>query len=262
MTTTQTLIAVAAALGLAGVAQAQGTKDSSPPLTKDQQALLQRSNDLYAALSRLDRTAAGAVMTDDFLEIGTDGSMNSKADDLADMQRMAANGATLTLTFEQPRVRIHGDAGIVTGFVTFDFKNKTFAGKDSMAVTDVWVREQGTWRIASSQAVKVPSWVAHKPAPGDLKPVADKGCAQESSLRSSNSGDPAYLVFSNETAGEVKFYWINYQGKRDQERTLKAGESMPINTYLTHPFVVVDAKGTCRGIFMALPEPGVVAIKP
>lgn len=97
-------------------------------------------------------------------------------------------------------------------------------------------------------------------ADSELKPVAAQSCKAESSLKSLNGDTRTFLRFKNKTTKDVIYYWINYEGKRDQERTLKPGEAYSLWTYLTHPFVVVDAKGECRAVYMPRKEFGLVVI--
>lgn len=94
----------------------------------------------------------------------------------------------------------------------------------------------------------------------ELVPVAAEACGSESRLRSRNSDTRTFIRFRNATKRDVTYYWINFDGKRDQKRTLKPGEGYSLWTYLTHPFVVVDAKGACAAVYMPRKEYGLVVI--
>ncbi len=94
----------------------------------------------------------------------------------------------------------------------------------------------------------------------ELVPVAAQACGPESRLRSLESDTRTFIRFRNATKRDVTYYWINFDGKRDLKRTLKPGEGYSLWTYLTHPFVVVDAKGACAAVYMPRKEYGLVVI--
>src|SRR5688572_2703332 len=48
------------------------------------------------------------------------------------------------------------------------------------------------------------------------------------------------INFVNDSGKIRKVYWLNYQGKREPWKVLKAGESNNISTYLTHPWLITD----------------------
>jgi hypothetical protein len=95
----------------------------------------------------------------------------------------------------------------------------------------------------------------------DLERVGAQDCGSEARQKSRNFDTPTVLRFKNATTRAVRYYWVNYEGKREQERELKAGEVQNIRTYLTHPFVVVDATGRCAAIYLPRPGPGLVVIR-
>jgi hypothetical protein len=94
----------------------------------------------------------------------------------------------------------------------------------------------------------------------ELTPVEAQSCKSESSLKSLNGDTRTFLRFRNKTTRTLTYYWIDYEGKRDQERTLKPGEEYSLWTYVTHPFVVVNAKGVCSAVYMPRKEYGLVVI--
>jgi hypothetical protein len=54
-----------------------------------------------------------------------------------------------------------------------------------------------------------------------------------------------HLVFANHTHGSVSIYWLDFTGERVWYNTLAPGESYSQQTYVTHPWVIVDADGRC-----------------
>src|ERR1044072_9428170 len=93
---------------------------------------------------------------------------------------------------------------------------------------------------------------------GDYVKVKAQECDSAPTLKSLKYDTPTVLRFKNATKGEVKYYWINYEGTREQERTLNDGESQNVRTYVTHPFMVVGATGTCMAIYMPQADPGLI----
>jgi hypothetical protein len=75
------------------------------------------------------------------------------------------------------------------------------------------------------------------------------GCQTESQLRSINADVATQINFVNNTNSVVKIFWINYQGQRQFIQDLQPGQSVNKSTYVTHPWVVTDAQGTCLGVF-------------
>ena len=90
--------------------------------------------------------------------------------------------------------------------------------------------------------------------------VTAQDCGKVSTLRSLRYDTPTVLHFKNATQRDVTYYWVDYEGKRSQERTIKAGENQYVRTYVTHPFVVVDGAGACAAVYMPLAQPGAVTI--
>src|SRR3954469_21121499 len=62
------------------------------------------------------------------------------------------------------------------------------------------------------------------------------------------------ITFVNQTDRTVTVYWLNYAGQRIYYNTLNPSESYDQQTWVTHPWVVVDQAGTCLGYTTAIPE--------
>ena len=48
--------------------------------------------------------------------------------------------------------------------------------------------------------------------------------------------------FINRTGREVHVIWINYEGKEVLKTTLLTNKKLDLNTFMTHPWIAVDAK--------------------
>ena len=50
----------------------------------------------------------------------------------------------------------------------------------------------------------------------------ESGCPQEGHIKSPSSFNPASITFDNQTGGDLKVYWIDFQGNRKFYSNLKA----------------------------------------
>ncbi|MEO5803595.1 MAG: hypothetical protein ABIR24_08690 [Verrucomicrobiota bacterium] len=66
-------------------------------------------------------------------------------------------------------------------------------------------------------------------------------------LRSGSSQEKVALTFKNRIPEEAYLYWIDFQGTPKFYKALKAGEDHRQETFLTHPWVVIDHDGTKLG---------------
>jgi caspase domain-containing protein/von Hippel-Lindau disease tumor suppressor protein len=83
---------------------------------------------------------------------------------------------------------------------------------------------------------------------------ADASCASEPRMKSQTGNRPVTLTFKNVSSEALSAYWLDYGGKRVFYRRLGGGESYVQPTYMTHPWVFVDASGKCH--MVVLPDPG------
>lgn len=92
-----------------------------------------------------------------------------------------------------------------------------------------------------------------------LEPI---NCDEEDDLRSLNSDVRVGLRFTNNTAGTVKAYWIDYDGKRQHYFDIRPNETVNQVTYVTHPWVITKADGehTCIGVFLPNREDAVIIV--
>ncbi|KAK9816730.1 hypothetical protein WJX72_004295 [[Myrmecia] bisecta] len=66
--------------------------------------------------------------------------------------------------------------------------------------------------------------------------------AHSSPLRSVRSDLPCVLTVSNASAHLVKCYWLNYDGDAEFFAAIPPGRLYTIDTYATHPWLLVDAE--------------------
>lgn len=102
-----------------------------------------------AAELRGDAASLERTLADDFVGVGPRGFMLSKQEWIQRLQSGALHYNALTL--DEMQVRVYGDAAILVGRET---QAATYQGQDipgQFRLTQVWVRQDGTWRLAGLQ---------------------------------------------------------------------------------------------------------------
>ncbi|WP_158514979.1 VHL beta domain-containing protein [Nioella nitratireducens] len=84
------------------------------------------------------------------------------------------------------------------------------------------------------------------PAPG--APALDLSCDRIGELRSLEGVTPQRVTFTNQADGVRGIVWIDYDGGFLDMGGLSPGESITIDTYLTHPFMITDGRGNCTEV--------------
>jgi ketosteroid isomerase-like protein len=137
-------IAVVVALAVSSVAVAQSVE----------QQLTKLENDWAKATISKDYGVLDRVIADDYTSSGDpDGSVTTKAQEIASLK----SGETVITSYKYAdmKIRVYGNAAVVTGLQTFAIKNK---GKDvggAFRFTDTWVKKGDTWQCVVEQSSKV-----------------------------------------------------------------------------------------------------------
>ena len=132
-------IAVLASLVLPASAAAQQSKV--------EQELLQIERDWCTADLKVDKAMMGRILADDASLIGRNGQLETKAQAIAAMDQ----GVTTTCELDMMKVRVYGDAAVVTGRSTV--KGKLFNGQSMW--TDTFIRKDGRWQCVASQSSEI-----------------------------------------------------------------------------------------------------------
>jgi hypothetical protein len=90
--------------------------------------------------------------------------------------------------------------------------------------------------------------------------VREVPCSEEASTGSTEGRTPTTIHFFNQTDGDLQFYWLDYQGQREAWFDLARGGNYVQDTWVSHPWLVLDASGACLGIFLPADVPGTVTI--
>ena len=120
-----------------------------------EQAVLAAHEKRRAATLAGDAAAVGSMMTDDLTFTHANAVVETKAEFLDALK--TGRYQYKSLTDEERGVRVHGDAGIVSGTCRIVV---TASGKDidiRVRFTELWVKEGGAWRMFSGTRPMCPS---------------------------------------------------------------------------------------------------------
>jgi len=120
-----------------------------PPaaLTPDERALLALEDSVIDAIRRRDAKALGALVTDGFVLVGSDGSQTRREDFLR--AAVEIPGEILELSALHLRARVVGEVGVLTGLQRARVRLPTGIEIDDVAFfTDVCVRAGTGWKMA------------------------------------------------------------------------------------------------------------------
>lgn len=113
-----------------------------------QRAVLQVEQEIAKALRANDAAALKTHLTDDWHLVDASGRVMT----FAEVERLLTSGAVKFTSYEvgDLAVRVHGDAAIVIGrdTTTGEADGSSFSSTDRF--TDVFVRQNGVWKLASS----------------------------------------------------------------------------------------------------------------
>jgi len=134
----------------------QGAGISAAPGAADiKQTLIQLEHDWANAIVRRDTARIDQILADDFLTTLPDGQTNSKSDHLDEIRTEQYKVESMTL--DDIKVRLFGDAAVVTYGVTEQSQDK---GKDSSGHTfwtDVFIKRNGVWQIVAKYGSGTPA---------------------------------------------------------------------------------------------------------
>lgn len=116
--------------------------------------LAQAWRDYDQATMRSDVAALAALVTDDYMLVNSDTSVQDKSSYLADFR---VPGFRIDpYVIEQPFQRIIGDAALTGGLFRLGWTQDGRRQSRRLRVVHVWTRQAGRWRIAYTQLTRVP----------------------------------------------------------------------------------------------------------
>jgi FlaG/FlaF family flagellin (archaellin) len=144
-------LAIVVVLGVATTSAVFG--QAKPKGSAVEQALIKLENDWNDASVKRDVVVLGRILADDYSFTDSDGMMLTKAQVLG-MLKSGEDVVTSAVSTDM-KVRVYGNAAIVTGRYT---ANEQLKGKDisgTSAFTDTWVKRPGSWECVATHASKL-----------------------------------------------------------------------------------------------------------
>ena len=147
---TMRVVLIVLALGLAAVTPASAQAPASGEATLEQ-ALIANSKAVGDAQVKKDLNFLKSTLTDDFVEVRSEGKMHDRKDLIDD----AEDGSVTEFSLYKPRVLMIDENAAM---VTYDCIIKMTEGDaPNMApryqhISDLWVKQNGQWRLKFQQA--------------------------------------------------------------------------------------------------------------
>jgi len=135
---------LAVALVAGGTAVAAGPED----------AVLAAQDKRIALTVAADVAGLGAMMTDDLSWTHSNANVESKAQFLEAIR--SGKYKYKSMTFEERKVRLHGDTAIVSGTCRVQVTTDGREIDIKLRFTELYVKQQGAWKQAMWQSTRVP----------------------------------------------------------------------------------------------------------
>jgi hypothetical protein len=123
------------------------------PSATDQE-VLKLDQTLDDALLKKDRATFEPLLADDYVYIHSNGTMTNRTEEIA--QTMSADVKWTASKLSNLKVRIYGDAAVVTGTLTHSGSAKGYVG-GARLITHLWVKRNGRWQNVGGQSTVVPA---------------------------------------------------------------------------------------------------------
>jgi ketosteroid isomerase-like protein len=152
---------------------ANANKPAAPVDTAAIESDVRKMVSEYAAgLAKNDTAAFDKATADNFMFVGNDGVVSTKAQRLESMKTGATKYESLTYDDLTVRVRPTGDGAIVIGKATVKGMNMGKPIDGAMRVTQVWMKANDGWKMVTLQATAITAKADDKKA--DEKKPDDK----------------------------------------------------------------------------------------
>ena len=116
---------------------------------------LQKSVDAYnAATLRRDTAALSNIVTDDYVLVNSDGSVQDKTSYLADFRRPGFSIDPYKM--EHPIFRVARDAALTAWYFQLHWTQDGRRQNRRLRISHFWMKRDGRWQIAYTQLTRVP----------------------------------------------------------------------------------------------------------
>ncbi|MFH8794133.1 caspase family protein [Streptomyces sp. NPDC017941] len=97
--------------------------------------------------------------------------------------------------------------------------------------------------------------------PADWPELPPLPASMAALLRSAHAEQSTHIEFSNACEQSLRLYWLDYEGHAQLYRVLAPGESYLQQTFVSHPWISVEAGGTIRSAFLPSAAPARVVLR-
>src|SRR5438270_4822660 len=146
----RTLVTAALALTTTSIALGQEQSANRDQRSSVEQAIRQLDNERIQAQVGADAAALERIYADDFIGVGPSGTVRTKAQVISDFT--SGDLKFQSITTDEVRVRVYGDAAVETGRSTMDGPDKDKAVPHDTRFTRVWGKKHGCWRLVSNHS--------------------------------------------------------------------------------------------------------------
>jgi ketosteroid isomerase-like protein len=116
--------------------------------------LTKLENDWAKAIIAKDYAVLDRVLSDDYTDSGDpDGSVHTKAEMLSSLK--SGEIAMSSYKYAELKVRVYGDAAVVTGLQTFAMTDKGKDAGGTFRFTDTWIKKGDSWQCVVEHSSKV-----------------------------------------------------------------------------------------------------------
>jgi len=133
---------------VAAIASGQEQGANRDPKRIVEQAIRKLDNERIQAQIHADAAALGRIYADDFIGVGPSGTVRTKPQVIADFT--SGNLRFQSITTDDVRVRVYGNAAVETGRSTMNGQDKGKEVPHDTRFTRVWVKLQGRWRLVAN----------------------------------------------------------------------------------------------------------------
>jgi len=113
-----------------------------------EQAIRKLDNERIQAQIHADAAALERIYAEDFIGVGPSGTVRTKPQVIADFT--SGNLRFQSITTDDVKVRVYGNAAVETGLSTMNGQDKGNAVPHDTRFTRVWIKQQGRWRLVAN----------------------------------------------------------------------------------------------------------------
>src|SRR3954469_1052227 len=150
---------------------------SAQPAASVEQEVIRLKRTLEDAFVKKDRAVLDRSYAADYVYTHSNGSVLDKAQEIA--QAISADANWSSISYDDLRVRVYGDAALISGVETLQGKSKGYV-PGPRRFTDVWLKRNGRWHEVGGQSTVVAANDSAATAQSAVKQLTPKALAASS----------------------------------------------------------------------------------